>query len=94
MDHFDILPVSSNKLKELLMESLLVKGDKPILNRAWKVLPLELFDWDDSIISSMTWLSGLFWYIVVVLIKTAVELGYVLICQVKEKRNVVLKMLL
>ena len=32
------------------------KGDKPILNRTKKLFPLELFDWDDNFISSITWL--------------------------------------
>ena len=32
-DHFDILAAESNKFKLLLRESLLIKRDKPILNR-------------------------------------------------------------
>ena len=43
-DNFDILAAESNKLKLLLRESLLVKRDKPILNRKIKSFPLELFD--------------------------------------------------
>ena len=34
----------SNKFKLLLKESLLIKRDKPILNRMIKSFPLELFD--------------------------------------------------
>ena len=41
---FDILAAESNKFKLLLRESLLIKCDKPILNRTIKSFPLELFD--------------------------------------------------
>ena len=41
---FSILTTDCNKLKLLLRESLLIKLDKPILNRAIKLFPLELFD--------------------------------------------------
>ena len=43
-DNFDILAAESNKFKLLLRESLLMKHDKPILNRTIKSFPLELFD--------------------------------------------------
>ena len=43
-DNFDNLAAESNKLKLLLRESLLIKHDKPILNRTIKSLPSELFD--------------------------------------------------
>ena len=43
-DNFNILAAESNKFKLLLRESLLIKGDKPILNRTIKPFPLELFD--------------------------------------------------
>ena len=43
-DDFDILAAESNKFKLLLRESLLIKRDKPILNRTIKSFPLELFD--------------------------------------------------
>ena len=43
-DDFDILAAESNKFKLLLSESLLIKRDKPILNRTIKSFPLELFD--------------------------------------------------
>ena len=43
-DDFEILRADSNKLKLLLRESLLIKRDKPILNRTKKSFPLELFD--------------------------------------------------
>ena len=43
-DDFDILAAESNKFKLLLKENLLIKGDKPILNRTIKSFPLELFD--------------------------------------------------
>ena len=43
-DDFEILRADSNKLKLLLTESLLIKRDKPILNRTKKSFPLELFD--------------------------------------------------
>ena len=44
----------------LLRESLLIKHDKPILNRPIKSFLLELFDQGDSFISIYTWLSGSF----------------------------------
>ena len=43
-DNFDILAAESNKFKLLLRESLLIKRDKPILNRTIKSFPLELFN--------------------------------------------------
>ena len=43
-DDFDILATESNKFKLLVRESLLIKRDKPILNRTIKSFPLELFD--------------------------------------------------
>ena len=43
-DNFDLLAAESNKFKLLLRESLLIKRDKPILNRSIKFFPLELFD--------------------------------------------------
>ena len=43
-DNFDILGEESNEFKLLLRESLLIKRDKPILNRTIKAFPLELFD--------------------------------------------------
>ena len=43
-DDFNILATNSNKFKVLLMESLSMKHDKPILNRTIKLFPLELFD--------------------------------------------------
>ena len=41
---FGNLATDCNKFKLLLRESLLIKRDKPILNRAIKSFPLELFD--------------------------------------------------
>ena len=43
-DNFAILAAESNKFKLLLRESLLIKHDKPVLNRTIKSFPLELFD--------------------------------------------------
>ena len=43
-DDFSILATDWNKFKLLLRESLLIKRDKPILNRMIKSFPLELFD--------------------------------------------------
>ena len=43
-DNFDVLAAESNKFKLLLRESVLIKRDKPILNRTIKSFPLELFD--------------------------------------------------
>ena len=43
-DDFSILATDCNKFKLLLRESLLIKCDKPILNRTIKSFPLELFD--------------------------------------------------
>ena len=42
-DDFSILARDCNKFKLLLRESLLIKRDKPILNRTIKSFPLELF---------------------------------------------------
>ena len=39
-----ILTTISSKFKLLLWESLLIKGDKPVLNRTIKSFPIELFD--------------------------------------------------
>ena len=41
---FDILASDSNKFKLLIKESLLIKRDKPALNRTTKSLLLDLFD--------------------------------------------------
>ena len=43
-DDFSILATDCNKFKLLLRESLLIKRDKPILNRTIKSFPLEVFD--------------------------------------------------
>ena len=43
-DDFSILATDCNKFKLLLGENLLIKRDKPILNRTIKSFPLELFD--------------------------------------------------
>ena len=43
-DDFSILATDCNKFKLLLMESLLIKRDKPVLNRTIKLLPLERFN--------------------------------------------------
>ena len=56
-DDFSILTTDCNKFRLLLRESVLIKRDKPILNRTIESFPLELFDYDDSLISSITWLS-------------------------------------
>ena len=44
LDDFSILATDCNKLKLLLRQSLLIKRDKPILNRTIKLFPLEFFD--------------------------------------------------
>ena len=41
-DHFDVLDTNSFTL--LIKESLLIKRDKPVLNRTVKSFPLKLFD--------------------------------------------------
>ena len=43
-DDFDVLASDTNKFRLLIKESLLIKRDKPILNRTIKSLPLKLFD--------------------------------------------------
>ena len=43
-DHFDILDSDTNSFRLLIKESLLIKLDKPVLNRTVKSFPLELFD--------------------------------------------------
>ena len=42
--HFDILANGISKFNLLVMESLLIKYDDPVLNRTTKSFPLELFD--------------------------------------------------
>ena len=43
-DHFDVLASDTNSFRLLIKESLLIKNDKPVLNRTVKSFPLELFD--------------------------------------------------
>ena len=43
-DDFDILASDTNNFRLLIKESLLIKRDKPILNRTIKSFPLKLFD--------------------------------------------------
>ena len=43
-DHFDILASDTNSFRLLIEESLLIKCDKPVLNRTLKSFPLKLFD--------------------------------------------------
>ena len=41
---FDVLASYTNNFRLLIKESLLIKRDKPILNRTIKSFPLKLFD--------------------------------------------------
>ena len=43
-DDFDVLAPDTNNLRLLIKESLLIKRDKPILNRTIKSFPLKHFD--------------------------------------------------
>ena len=43
-DHFDILVSDNNSFRLLIKESLLIKRDKPVLNRTVKSFPLKLLD--------------------------------------------------
>ena len=43
-DDFSILATDCNKFRLLLRKNLLIKRDKPILNRTMKLFPLEVFD--------------------------------------------------
>ena len=43
-DNFDILATDVSKFNLLVKESLLIKRDRPVLNRATKSFRLELFD--------------------------------------------------
>ena len=43
-DHFDVLASDTNSFRLLIKESLLIKRDKPVLNRTVKSFPLKLFD--------------------------------------------------
>ena len=43
-DDFDVLVSDTNNFRLLIKESLLIKRDKPILNRTIKSFPLKLFD--------------------------------------------------
>ena len=47
---FTILSKDSNNVNLLIKESLLVSHDKPILNKTVKFFPLELFEWQNSIV--------------------------------------------
>ena len=43
-NYFDTLASDSNKFKLLIKESLLIKCDRPVLNRTTKLFLLDLFD--------------------------------------------------
>ena len=43
-DDFDILAFETNNFRLLIKESLLIKRDKPILNRTIKSFPLKPFE--------------------------------------------------
>ena len=43
-DHFHILASDTNSFRILIKESLLIKRDKPVLNRTVKLFPLKLID--------------------------------------------------
>ena len=43
-DHFDVLASDTNSFRLPIKESLLMKRDKPVLNRTVKSFPLKLFD--------------------------------------------------
>ena len=43
-DDFDVLASDTNNFRLLIKESLLIKRDKPVLNRIIKSFPLNLFD--------------------------------------------------
>ena len=43
-DHFDVLAFETNSFRLLIKESLLIKLNKPVLNREVKSFPLKLFD--------------------------------------------------
>ena len=43
-DHFDVLASDTNSFRLLIKESLLIKRDKPVLNRTVESFPWKLFD--------------------------------------------------
>ena len=43
-EDFDVLASDTNNFRLLIKESLLIKRDKPVLNRTTKSFPLKLFD--------------------------------------------------
>ena len=43
-DHFNVLASDTNSFRLLIEESLLIKHDKPVLNRIVKSFPMKLFD--------------------------------------------------
>ena len=43
-DHFYILASDTNNFSLLIKEGLLIKRDKPVLNRTVKSFPMKLFD--------------------------------------------------
>lgn len=58
-NHFNILAFDTNKVRQLLRESLLTKCDKPVLNHTIKWFPLEtlrLIEWYFLLLLSEVWL--------------------------------------
>ena len=49
-DDFTILSKDANNINLLIKENLLISCDKPILNKAVKSFPSELFEWQNLII--------------------------------------------
>ena len=43
-DHFDVLSSDTNSFRLLIKARLIIKSDKPVLNRTVKSFPLKLFD--------------------------------------------------
>ena len=43
-DHFDILASDTNSFRLFIKKSLLIKCEKPVMNRTDKSFPLKLFD--------------------------------------------------
>ena len=83
-DNSGLLCAESNKFKLLLRERFLIKRYNPILTRTIKSYPLQVFDFYYFII---TWLSGFYEHRVVILMHVLKELGFVLICQVKQEEK-------
>ena len=86
-DDFSVLATDYNKFKLPLRKSLLIKHVKSFLSRTMKLFPLELFHYDDSFISNITWLSDFILIYNSNFILCTDRVRTCIKCYVKEKRE-------